>query len=346
MNRFIFILIGIVFFSSCKEEKIEEKKSLGPVPVTIATALKLKYQPVIEYTGTAFAFKEANLGTTLPGRVEKLHYQIGEHVKKGSLIAELSSELYLQAMIENRAIKKDFERVSRLKEKGSIPVQDFDHVKAKYDASNAKVQLLKKNVEIRAPFDGTVVELLINEGENFFFNPSLKPGYSMTSGIVKLMDLDKLKVKVGVNEKDLQHIATGQKTQVKFDALSEGKYTGEVVLIKPYLSTTTRTAEVEIAIDNAASKILPGMHASVSFLLPEKEGVFVPVNAIYRQPGTGDHYVFKVIGKKVTKIETERGNIIGDKISVTNVKEGDTLVVYGKNKLNEGSEVVLEKSNQ
>lgn len=346
MNRFIFILIGIVFFSSCKEKKIEEKKSLGPVPVTIAVAGKMKYQPVVEYTGTAFAFKEANLGTTLPGRVEKLHYQIGEDAKKGSLIAELSSELYLQALIENRVIKKDFERVSRLKEKGSIPVQDYDHVKAKYDASKAKVQLLKKNVEIRAPFDGTVVELLVNEGENFFFNPSLKPGYSMTSGIVKLMSLDNIKVKVAVNEKDLKKVLPGQKARIKFDALSGEEYTGKVILVKPYLSTTTRTADVEIAIDNLERTILPGMHAAVSFLLPEKEGVFVPLNAIYRQPGTGDDYVFKVLGKKVKKIETQRGNIIRDIISVTNVNEGDTMVVYGKNKLNDGSEIVLEKRKQ
>ncbi len=313
------------------------------IPVTVAKSVEKEFTPELDYSGTAFANKEANLGTAIPGRVEKIHYQIGDKVKKGDLIVELSSELYVQALIERNAIQKDYERVSRLREKESLSQQDYDHVKAKYEASVAKTEMMKKNSEIVAPFSGTVVDHIVQEGENYLFAPSLKAGYSMTSGIIKLMQLDILNIEIDVNEKDISKIKIGQHADIVFDAYPDKVYKGIVESVEPILSTLSRTVKVKIKTENKDFLIKPGMYANVSILLSEERAVFVPIEAIYRQPGTGNDFVFVVNKKMVQRTPVTRKYTWHDMVAVDGIQPGETIAVGGKSKLVDGMRVEIKK---
>lgn len=335
----VILLFGII---SCTNQKKEATPETEKILVSTTTTKLQNYTPELDYTGTAFAIKEANLGAAIPGRVEKTYYKKGQHVKKGDLLVSLSGELLAQAEIEHNAIKKDFERVSRLKAKGSISQQDFDHVKAKLDASTEKTIMLRKSAEIRAPFAGTIVGYLVQEGENFFFAPNLSPGYSMTSGIVRLMQLSTIKVKIDVNEKDLSKIIKGQKANVVFDAYPNKVYKGIVANIAPTLSTMTRTATVEVNIKNPDLIIKPGMYANVSIKLPEEKAIFVPISSIYRQAGTGNDYIFTVNRNIVHQNSINRITTINDKVAVTGLNINQEIITLGKNKVHEGSKVTIK----
>lgn len=332
-----------VSFLGCKENSNEKKaEQNASIPVVVSKSYQKKYTPELTFSGTAFANKEANLGTAIPGRVEKIYYKEGERVKKGDLLVELSAELYTQALIERDAIKKDLERVSRLREKESISAQDYDHVKAKYDAAVAKTRMMKKNAEIKAPFHGVVVDHIVQEGENFFFAPSLEPGYSMTSGIIKLMQLDLLNIQIDINEKDISKVHQGQMAEVVFDAYPDKKYTGELIQIDPVLSTLSRTAKAKVRIKNQGLLIKPGMYAKVHIRLPEQEATFVPNESIYRQPGTGKDYVFEVDQNIVTKTAVKRRYTLNDLVAVDGIEPDQTIVVAGKSKLRDGMPVEIK----
>lgn len=340
---FVLILSLLISFQSCikKEEKSQENTS--GIPVLVDKSVEREFIPVLTYAGTAFANKEANLGTAIPGRVEKIYFNEGQRVKKGDLLVELSSELYLQALIENNILKKDYERVGRLRENGTVSEQDFDHLKAQYDASVAKTAMMKKNAEIRAPFEGVIVDHIVNEGENFFFSPSLKPGYSMTSGIIKLMQLDILNVEIDVNEKEISKIHLGQKAKICFDAYPQKIYDGKVVKIDPILSTLSRTAKVQIEMDNQKLTIKPGMYAKVNIELSITKAVFVPHEAIYRQAGTGNDFVFSIENNRAKKIAIKRVYNMNDLVAVEGLKSETIVVVAGKDKLNDGMKIVIKE---
>jgi len=342
-NNLKILIMILLLFSGCKNSEVKHQDSGKVIPITVVKTEKKNYIPTTSYSGTAKANKEANLGTAIPGRVEKIYFNEGGKVKKGDLIAELSSELYLQALVENRALEKDFERIARLKEKGSVTQQDFDHLKARYEASKAKTRMMKNNTEIRAPFSGTIVDYLVNEGENFLFSPSLKTGYSMTSGVVKLMQLDIIRVEIGINEKDIANINIGQKAEVIFDAYPQKVYSGEVTKIAPILSTLSRTAKVEIRIQNKGFLIKPGMYGKVNLILPEQEAVFVPLKAIYRQPGTGNDFVFQIKNNKAYRIPIERIYYLKDQVAVSGIDSDITIALAGKNKLTEGTPIEIKK---
>lgn len=334
----------LILATSCTEKKASEVivTENQKIPVKVINAETRQYIPSLEVPGTAFADKEANLGAALPGRVEKIYYPEGSKVKKGDLLVSMSGELYTEALVEYNTIEKDFERVSRLNEKGSISSQDYDHVKAKYDASKAKVEMMRKNAEIVAPFSGTIVEYLVKEGENYFFNLNLDPGYSTTSGILRLMKLDPIQVEVDINEKDLANVRTGQQAKVVFDGIQGEVFTGRVSAVKQVLSTLTHSATVKVEVANGKGDIKPGMFAHVSLEMPSVQAVAVPLNSVYRQSGTSDDFVFIADNQTVRKQKIEKLYSDGSWIGVKGVNAGSMVVTSGKEKLHDGSLVDIK----
>jgi membrane fusion protein, multidrug efflux system len=344
MKRIMISGAMLILMVSCKQNNavVTSVVTSEKIPVKVVTAEKIRFTPLIELSGTVFSAREANLGAALPGRVEKIYFAEGSKVKKGDLLVSLSGELYAQALTQHASAEKDFERVTRLNEKGSITQQDYDHVKALYDASSTNVAMMKKNTEIVAPFSGTIIEYLVQEGENYFFNFNLDPGYSSTSGIIRLMDLEHLQVETEVNEKDLSQIQKGQEALVSFDALRDSVVTGKVSAIKPVLSMITHTATVKIEFRNISGTIKPGMFAHVKIKMARVEAVSVPLNAIYRQPGTSDDYLFVADNNKVKKQKIEKLLTENSDVAVTGINPGATVVTAGKEKLSEGSEIEVK----
>lgn len=321
--------------------EINEKKA---VMATVKEVVEMEYTPVLNFTGTAEANKEVNLGSAIPGRVERINFPKGSFVSKGAVIAEMSDEMLIQAQIELEAIRKDFERISRLKEKGSVSVMDYDHIKAKFEASQTKVEMLKKNTSIIAPFGGVLVDIMVNEGENYSFVPSVSPDLKVKSGIATLMQLNPLKVKIEINEKELNAIRQGQTVEVIFDAYPGESVSGKIAHISPILSPLTRTSTVEVVIPNNGSKLKPGMFCRASIEMPVAKGIFVPINAIHRQQGTGEDFVYVVnTDNTVTRTRVTRGESQNELIRIPELDKSAVVVIDGKNKLEDGAKIEIVK---
>ena len=319
-----------------------ENDTKQTVKVTVAKSVELEYYPRLNYSGTAEAGKEVNLGSAIPGRIEKINYSKGSFVPKGAVIAELSDEMLIQAQIELEAIRKDFERFSRLKEKGSMSIMDYDHIKAKYEASQSKVDMLKKNTSVIAPFGGVLVDIMVNEGENFSFIPSVSNDLKMKSGIATLMQLNPLKVTIEINEKELKSISKGQTVDIYFDAYPDETFQGKVTYISPVLSSISRTSTVEVSIPNNGTKLKPGMFCRTSIELEKTSGVFVPMNAILRQQGTGEDFIYVVNDNNtVSRVPITRGETKDTFVQIPEFGKDIRVVIDGKNKLEEGSQIEI-----
>jgi len=337
------IILGGMLLTCSPDSEQSATPSKDEVYVMTDTAVKHRYQATLTYGGVARPAREANLSPVLPGRVEKICVESGSRVRQGQLLAEMSGEMLTQADVERKVLEKDLGRISRLYEKGSIPEQQYDHIKAKYEAARAKYALIKKNTEIRAPFDGIVAEKMLQEGESFLmFNPGLKLGYSHASGVIRLIQLDSLKITIEVNEKNLSQIAKKQLSKVVFDARPVDTIPGRVVQIGTLLNTATKSAPVTIVIRNPGQYYKPGMYAEVTLLLPPQEQVFVPLQALYRQPGTGQDYIFTVDADSVVhRIPVTRGTTRQTWVAVDRIKPGTVVVTTGKSNLQEGQPVKI-----
>ncbi|MCK9204958.1 MAG: efflux RND transporter periplasmic adaptor subunit [Bacteroidales bacterium] len=339
------VILGLLVVGCNRNKEVTEETT--SVHVGITHAIAKIYQPSRTFSGLVKANHEANLGATLPGRVEKIYFAEGQVAQKGALIAELSGEMLAQAITEYDAIKKDFERVSRLKDKGSISQVEYDHLKAKLEVSEEKVNMIRKNTQVTAPFTGTIVEITVHEGENFSLIPGVDvKSLSVNSGILKLMQLNPIKVTVDISEKDLSMVHIGQKATVKADAYPDKTFEGKVSYIKPMLSAMSHTATIEIEISNPSLVLKPGMYATVVFDLPQTKGVMVPIAAIYRQSGTSNDYVFTVANNKAHMLPVRQLQSMNDFVFVDGISEGTVIISSGKSKLIEGTTVTVNQNNK
>lgn len=330
---------------SCASKKEEnqgaeqtEEQALRLVEVTYPT--EQEYNRQYNYNGTTFASREANLGAVLPGRVEKILYDVGDHVPEGALVVQLSAELLIQTKIEYETLKKDYERVKRLEEKGSISTMKYDHVRAQYQASEARMRMVESSTQITAPFAGTLAERMMEEGEVFFINPGLKLGYSMRSGIVRLMQLDPMVVRMEVNERELEHIARGMSAVVSFSARDETEYAGKVVQVKPMLSAVTHNATVEVQFANPKHSILPGMYANVRLVMPKQRGISIPIQCIVKEISDDRDFVYLVSDEGiVSRHQVQLVQTQGDRAIITGIPAKSRVLVEGKGKCKPGQKV-------
>jgi len=141
--------------------------------------------------------------------------------------------------------------------------------------------------ELRAPIDGTVVEVSAMAGENVG-----------ESSFITLADMEEPVVQFWVEESDMSGVAVGNRVEIIFEALPDETFSGEVVQVDPALVTVGGTLAVQawasLDLDGRQVSLLGGMNAEVEVISAEaRDVVLVPVQAL-REMGEGQYAVFVV----------------------------------------------------
>ncbi|UCB51959.1 MAG: efflux RND transporter periplasmic adaptor subunit [Candidatus Zixiibacteriota bacterium] len=191
-------------------------------------------------------------------------------------------------------------------------------------------------LEVTSPMDGIVGMVYLDQGAEVS-PPS--PGPSMGTALMKVVEMDQVKVVVNVTEEDLGKMKSGQKASVRVDTYPDKVFSGKVSLISPMVSQRTRTAPVEINLQNPKHLLKPGMFAEVKIDLGRKEDILlIPAHAIVEE--TGEKQVFLVSGGKVVSRSVETGVSQDGWIEIQDeLAEGDSLIVTGQYLVRDGESV-------
>lgn len=217
-------------------------------------------------------------------------------------------------------------------------------------------KIIKKNVvEGDRIKKGQTIALIDRDEPGFKFEPA--PVNSLLAGIVGrvyvdlgakvtpqtpvalIVDMDKVKVKIDVVERDLPRVRIGQEAQIRVDAYSEKIFRGKVWKISPVVDLGSRTAPIEIFISNPKHLLKPGMFARVEITTKEsKDTLIIPRDALMKE---GDlTFVFIVEDNQALRKEVTTGmrqeNLVEIKDNL-NVRE--EVIVMGKTRVKDGSEV-------
>jgi cobalt-zinc-cadmium efflux system membrane fusion protein len=137
--------------------------------------------------------------------------------------------------------------------------------------------------ELRAPFDGTVVESLLVLGETA--DPAT-PAFVVA-------DLDVVWAEISVYQKHLAQVRPGQRVRITAGyGVAEAE--GSVSYVSPILDETTRTATARAVLANSDRRWRPGMFVTAHVLDPVEAAVAVPTTALQREGD--DTIVFVVDG--------------------------------------------------
>ncbi|NIM98839.1 MAG: efflux RND transporter periplasmic adaptor subunit [candidate division Zixibacteria bacterium] len=194
--------------------------------------------------------------------------------------------------------------------------------------------------EITAPVAGIVGRVYEDKGARV--SPP-EPGPGMGTPILRIVNMDRVKVVVHVIERDFAKIKLNQKADISVDAYPDETFSGKVTLISPTINPMTRTASVEITIPNKGHRLKPGMFADADIIIREKDdAVLIPVYAVLEQSEISK--VFTVVNGKAKSGPIQLGASQGELVEIrSGLKPGDTLIVVGQHRLSSGEPVrILE----
>jgi cobalt-zinc-cadmium efflux system membrane fusion protein len=263
-------------------------ETIQSAAIEIQTAAPAAIQTSMQLPGE-IRFDEdrtAHIVPRLAGVVESVSASLGQAVKKGDVLAVIASAALSEMRSEwlfaqKRLIlaRDTHEREKRLWEEKISAEQDYLLARqalreAEIALANSRQKLVAlgadpnasgklNHYEIRAPFDGMIVEKHLALGE----------AVKEDDNIFTLSDLSSVWAEIVVPAKDLNRVRVEEKVIVRATAF-ESRAEGRIAYVGALLGQDTRAAKARVVLDNPAMAWRPGLFVNVELLASEAE---VPV---------------------------------------------------------------------
>lgn len=335
-----------IFLVSCNGKPTDTEQH-NQDSLEVADARPVKVQTISSeligitetYPATISAAQEAHVAPIQPGQIRKIHVEVGDNVQKGKLLIEMDATQLNQTRVQYYDAKRDLQRMDSLIKYGSIAQQMYDKAKLQYEVLASALKTLEENTLITAPFSGVITGKYFNDRENF---TGVAPQLGV-SAILTIMQIDELKVEVNISERYFPQIREGMETKLETNIYPDKTFTGKIKTIYPTIDATTKTFKVEIRVANHQQKLRPGMFARVQINFGETDAIVIPANALLKQEGTNNRYIFVYENGIAKRIEVEQGSRFNDKIEIISTEslKGKTLINSGHTGLIDGAPVTI-----
>jgi multidrug efflux system membrane fusion protein len=315
--------------------------------VTVAEAKSEVVPNLLKAVGDLAAVHQVNVTSDVSGRITEILFTAGATVKAGSPLVQLFdapeqgdlASFKAQATVAQLSL----DRAKQLASRQFGPQATVDSTQAAFDQANAgiaKTQAIISQKLVRAPFDG---ELGVRHVE---------VGQFLTAGtqIVTLTDLSAVYANFTTTEKDSATLKVGQTVRVVVDAYPGRKFEGKITTIEPQINTDTRNIRIQATIDNPDRILKPGMFATTTVVLPDKDAVItVPETAVdYTLYGDSVYLITEnktddgKTNLTVVRTFVRTGDRTDGRVVITSgLKAGDRVVAVGQLKLQSGAAVAI-----
>jgi len=270
-----------------------------------------------------------------PGRIAAINFRDGAVVARGAVLIALDAavqEAELQQARANLALaQSNHKRNQELVAKKFVSQQALENSSAALKVQEAAVQLAEAKagrMRIKAPFDGIVGLRNVSVGDY------VKEG----ADLINIEDIGTLRVDFRLPETYLGRVLKGQTVEVTSDALPGERFAAVLDAVDPMVDQNGRAISSRARLDNAASRLRPGMFVRVRLLLGERKGVLMlPEQAVV--PGA-QPTVFKVVDGKAVATKVGLGVRRAAQVEVVDgLVAGDIVVTAGQLKLRDGAPV-------
>ncbi len=271
---------------------------------------------------------------------------------------------FTEAQVTADQARREAERLGGLKETGLATQQSLDDAgsrrsaaqarnraaEAQIAAAHAQVAVTEEEVRtlttrrdkavVRAPFDGTVAERLVGEGEVVG---------EMQKVLFRLVDNRLLDLTVVVPSADLARVVPGQQLIFSTDAFPGQRFFGTVRRINPVAGEADRAVRVTAEVANDPEVLRGGLYATGSIVTGRRKGVLqVPRTALLgwdRAAGTAALFVIE--GGVARRREVATGAVRGESVEITaGLIAGDRVVVRGGFTLKDGDPVRADEGGR
>ncbi len=333
------------------KELVLEKK---PIQVKVVQVKKGTFTKSLTYKGTIHPWKRANIGPEVSGRIEKIYKKQGDVVQKGDLLAELdATTMKLQkkqaeaalavAMASFKDSVLNFQRITSLYEKKAVSRMQYEKAQLALEAADTQKKSAEASLNVirhtlgnsymKAPFDGIVTSKNYEEGD------TVNPMMGMSTGVLTLMDMSRVKILLDIPSEDIEKIEIGQSCTISCTTLPAEKFTGAVFSKNLAADPLSKTFKVEVVLDNPGTRIKSGIFADAAIEILRKENVVALPNSALM----GENQLVLFNDGKAKYIEIKISDSSEDEFVVSEgLMGGELVVIEGNYDLREDSLITLE----
>jgi RND family efflux transporter MFP subunit len=340
------------------ESRLTKRTEEAAIP-TVAVVSPREGAPTQEIVlpGNTQAFSDAPIYARTSGYLKRWYFDIGAHVQRGQLLAEIETPEVDRQLEQSRAdldtaqanlniAKITAARWQDLVSDGSVSQQETDQavsnlsaVKAAAESSAANVRRLEQLQafeKIYAPFDGIVTARSTDIGALIDAGASTQP-----KELFHIAAIRTLRLYVAVPEVYSRAARSGAPATLTLDEFPGQTFHGTLVRNANSIDIASRTLLVEVDVDNPTGQLLPGAYVFVHLKLPdETRSVTIPSNTlIFRKEGL---QVGLVRNGKAELIPVKIGRDYGNSVEiVSGLQTADAVIVDPSDSLVAGMPVRL-----
>jgi HlyD family secretion protein len=295
------ILVAIVAMAAVTSGYVLYRRAHAAAAPAYRTAAVQRgnLESTVAATGTLGAVTTVQVGTQVSGQISAIYVDFNSKVKKGELIARIDPTLQQQAVEDAQAgvaradaqllqTRLEYDRNKLLHDQKIVTDPEFNTAQlnyqvAKANSTSAQIALDKARqnlsyTSIYAPIDGIVVERDMDVGQ------TVAASLSAPQLFVIAKDLSQMQILATVDESDIGQIKEQQPVSFTVQAYPGQTFTGAVRQVRINSTTVNNVVNYTavVAVANPDGKLLPGMTATVKFLVGSASDALTVPNAALR----------------------------------------------------------------
>jgi RND family efflux transporter MFP subunit len=339
MNRRLGLLLTIIingFIITTCSDNTEESKSMeqlykeNGVPVKIEILEPKAFIKELSYHSAFSGVKETSKYASFGGRVEKIHARVGDRVEKNQLIISFPmdnpSANYYQAKTAYENAKLALDRLKNLKVTGGVSQQNYDNAEMQYQVAKANWDVVRKMVQVVAPFSGTISKISVSETENV----------KKEAELFTISKLNDLKSKVWITEKEIFDVKKGMPARAVWQDL---ELKGFVDRVDMAMNVKSQAFGALLKFKNVNNYLLLGLTAEI-FIETYKNPQAIVVERKNIKNDNGVSFVFLNNDGIARKQKVTLGNSYGLLVEISDgLSSGDHIIVEGLMLIEDGTKI-------
>ena len=311
----------------------QDAPKAAPV-VSIVTAQAEDVDITNTFTSNIEPFATNNIVSQTAGRIASINAEVGQKVRKGQVLAKMDDVNLAKTRMQYINDSTELARLTQLYNIGAVAQADYDLAKLSLNVTKKTYGNLAENTYLRSPINGVVTARNYDKGDM----------YSMTQPIFVVEQIQPVKMLVNVSESLFTQVHEGMEFDITVDAYPNEVFKGKVNLLYPTVNAATHTFPVEVICENKDERLRPGMFARVTANFGTNHHIVVPDNAVVKQQGSGEHFVYVLQPDNTVKYTlVELGKRMGNRYEiVSGLNEGDRIVTEGQVRLKDGVNVTVK----
>ncbi|MCF7919596.1 MAG: efflux RND transporter periplasmic adaptor subunit [Candidatus Cloacimonetes bacterium] len=298
-KSFWWVIIIVVLVAVTGYYKFIKKEISNETTYETATISLTDIESIVSSTGTLAAVGTVEVGTQVSGRLDSVLVDFNDQVKKGQMLAMIDrttlKSVFRDAQANLRRALSQFELMQekfnndqKLFEKGLISAYEFktsqtDLISSETNVTSAEISLEKADQNlneyaiIRSPIDGMVISREVEKGQ------TVQASMSAPTLFILAENLQTMEIEALVDESDIGLIRMDQAIRFTVEAYPESEFTGKVsqVRLQPKVVSDVVNYTVICTAENEEGKLLPGMTATVEFVIAFREQVTALPNGAF-----------------------------------------------------------------